>query len=199
MKSLLQTKTLSDKNHERRKARVEQTAECFTPPSLVQQMLSKLNEYSTKSYQDPTFTYCDPAAGNGNMLLEVLRMKLANKHDATQALKTLYGCDIKEDNIKECRFRLLALVKEQGHAITEQMIKTVINQIVVTSLSHYKNGSLDYDFDFPNKASGKDIAVWMERMKQDSLTLNADEKLDTNEPSPAEDMLNMLGFTQGIC
>ena len=60
-----------------------------------------------------------------------------------------------DDNIKECRLRLLKVVQDAGVTITEEHIKAVFKNIVVTRLSKYKNGSLDYDYKFPNKISSK--------------------------------------------
>ena len=147
--------------------RCKETAECFTPSALVQEMLSKLGKYSKKSYTDPCFTYCDPACGNGNILVEVLKMKLSHKHDPDQALSTLYGCDIKQDNIRECRLRLLQIIRDSGTKITREHVKTVFNQIVLTSLKRYKEGSLSYDFSFENKASGKDVDLWLDGIENE--------------------------------
>ena len=145
----------------RRDSRKKETAEYFTPSWLVKQMLSKLNEYSKKSYQDPTATFLDNSCGNGNILLEVLLMKLANGHDPSQALSTIYGCDIMRDNIRECRLRLLRVIRDSGTKITIEHVKVMFNHIVLTSLSKYPNGSLDYDYSFENKASMKDMLPWM--------------------------------------
>lgn len=178
---------------ERREARQKQTGENFTPAWLVQQMLAKLGEYSKESYQDPTFTFCDPAAGNGNMLLEVLRMKLDCQHDPLQALQTIYGTEFQKDNVKETRFRLLSLITEYEYDITEDMVKTVLNNIVLTCPPRYPNGSLDYDFDFPNKASQKDIDRWMQYMKSCKIEdLQNDTELDTKEPTRQEEFDEMF-------
>ena len=146
---------------EKRLARKKQTAEDFTPEWLVNQMLDKLQKYGKESWK-PNKTFLDPACGNGNMLVCVLQRKISLGHDPTKALTTIYGTDIMDDNIKECRLRLLKIIQDTGTTITEDHIKTVFNQIVVTRLSKYPNGSLDYDFDFPNKASKKDIDKWLE-------------------------------------
>ena len=124
------------------------TAEDFTPSWLVNQMLDKLIHYAPNYFTDPTKTFLDPAAGNGNMLVEVLKRKLANNHSPLQALNTTYGCDIMKDNIQECRERLLNIVKDNGHTITFEMAKAVVRNIVWTPLCHYQNGSLDYEFNF---------------------------------------------------
>lgn len=152
---------------QKRKARKKQTAEDFTPAWLVNQMLDKLNEYGKESWE-PNKTFLDPACGNGNILVEVLKRKLSLGHDPTEALKSVYGVDIMDDNIKECRLRLLKVIHDSGKEIELEHIKTVFTNIVVTRLSKYKNGSLDYDFKFENKVSKKNIEPWLDGIKNNN-------------------------------
>ncbi|MFA7218900.1 MAG: N-6 DNA methylase [Synergistaceae bacterium] len=145
----------------KRQNRKKQTAEDFTPAWLVNQMLDKLNEYGKESWEEGK-TFLDPACGNGNMLVCVLKRKIKLGHDPSEALKTIYGTDIMDDNIKECRLRLLKIIQEEGIKITLEHIKSVFNNIIVTRLSRYKSGSLDYNFKFKNKASHKDVIKWLD-------------------------------------
>jgi hypothetical protein len=139
-------------NHEKRQARRKLTAEDFSPPKLVNEMLDKLPEDQWKE----NITYCDPSCGNGNMLIEVLKRKLKCGHDPLQSLQTIFGVDIMEDNIRECRLRLLKVivnhVKENKlkRPNVIELIKTLGKNIVCTPLNKYPNGSLDYDFEFKN-------------------------------------------------
>lgn len=153
-------------NHEKRQTRKKTTAECFTPSKLVNEMLDKLIEYGKDQVTGEDKTYLDPACGNGNMLAEVLKRKLSLGHNPSIAISTVYGCDIMRDNIRECRLRLLAVLRDAETAITREHVKTVFNQIVVTSLKRYKNGSLDYDYSFINKSSAKDVDLWMEGIQK---------------------------------
>ena len=89
--------------------RVKATGEVFTPPWLVSDMFDKL---PLQSWTDVTKTYLDPACGNGNFLVEVLRRKIANGATPTQALSTIYGTDIMMDNVVECRQRLFKIAYE---------------------------------------------------------------------------------------
>ena len=152
------------KNQTKRDKRRKQTAEDFTPPSLANEMLDKLQEYGPEAWL-PGKTFLDPACGNGGLLIPVLQRKLFLGHDPTEALKSVYGCDIMRDNIRECRLRLLKVIKECGVEITEDHVKTVFNQIVVTSLKKYKQGSLDYDYTFPKRASSRDVRPWVEGIR----------------------------------
>lgn len=93
----------------KRKARRKQTAEDFTPPELVNEMLDKL---PPELFIDPIKTFIDPAAGNGNFLVEVLRRKLSHNHPPLQALETTFGVELMPDNVEEMRERLLDVLLE---------------------------------------------------------------------------------------
>ncbi|QOJ13077.1 MAG: SAM-dependent DNA methyltransferase [Chthonomonadaceae bacterium] len=68
--------------------------------------------------------FLEPACGTGNFLVEILRRKLAvvdarykrSRHDwersAVVAVSSIYGIDIDEENVGECRDRLFVLFAE---------------------------------------------------------------------------------------
>ena len=89
---------------ERDQSRVKSTGEVFTPGAAVSQMLDQVPE---ELFSDPAKNALDPACGDGNWLAEVLWRKLVNGIDFEVALKTIYGVDIMNDNIIECKKRLL--------------------------------------------------------------------------------------------
>ena len=74
----------------------------------------------------------EPACGNGNFLEEILRRKMRtvaslNLSDdgfdcrAAEALSSIYGIDILEDNVAACRERLLAVWKEEYAAVRKRL------------------------------------------------------------------------------
>jgi hypothetical protein len=92
---------------ETRNSRKKQTAEVFTPQSLVIEMLKKLPKDSWN--EDKTF--CDPSAGNGNFLVIILKAKLKLGHDPLKAISTIFGVELMSDNVIECRHRLFEIIK----------------------------------------------------------------------------------------
>jgi type I restriction-modification system DNA methylase subunit len=90
----------------RNKERADAHGEVFTPPWLVNQMLDALDESYFADYKK---TFIDPACGNGNILIEILRRKVEYGSTPLRALRTIYGVDIMEDNVLECRQRLVDL------------------------------------------------------------------------------------------
>jgi hypothetical protein len=90
------------KKEVRSQERSDNLGEVFTPAELVNKMLDKL----PPSAWDVNEKFVDPACGNGNFLVEVVKRKIAHGAPPLKALQTTYGVDIMEDNVEECRQRL---------------------------------------------------------------------------------------------
>ena len=103
---------------ERDQARVKATGEVFTPIPLVQEMLDQL---PSEVFTDPTKTFLDNSCGDGQFLGEVLIRKMENGSTFEQALATIYGVDLMQDNVDLCRERLLCGREDLKH-IVEQNI-----------------------------------------------------------------------------
>lgn len=105
---------------ERHKARVKATGEVFTPTLLVQEILDTFDQ---SVFVDSTKTFLDPTCGDGQFLGEVLIRKMEKDSNFEQALRTIYGVDLMQDNVDLCRERLLCGSKDPKHiAIVEQNI-----------------------------------------------------------------------------
>lgn len=101
------------------KSRVRDHGEVFTPDFIVQDMLDLVKDHS----ENPTSTFLEPACGNGNFLVEILRRKMEtiySKYKKNQvafewntllALWSIYWVDLLLDNVKEARTRLWNLVE----------------------------------------------------------------------------------------
>ena len=81
--------------------RVKQLGEVFTPTELALEILDQL---PPEVWQDGK-TYLDPTCGNGQFLAAVLIIKMELGHP--NPLSTIYGVDIMQDNVDECRQRLI--------------------------------------------------------------------------------------------
>lgn len=96
------------------KSRVTKFGEVYTADREVNAMVDLVND-SVKEFSS---TIMEPACGNGNFLIGILRrrLKLINLIPSTDryrtqclltAITSLYGVDIQKDNVVECRIRLL--------------------------------------------------------------------------------------------
>lgn len=116
------------------KKRVKELGEVFTPPELVNEMLDKLPK---DQFTDPSKTFIDPACGNGNFLVEVLKRKLQNGSTPLQALSTTYGVDIMPDNVIECRKRLLQIAYP-GKFVAKKSTKILKRNIALADALKFK-------------------------------------------------------------
>jgi len=109
--------------HIKSKQRVADHGEVFTPAWLVEAMLDLVKGETERI--DSRFL--EPACGNGNFLLPILRRKLAavelkygksdfeRRHFALLALMCIYGIELLSDNIADCRANLLEVFAEYVH------------------------------------------------------------------------------------
>jgi hypothetical protein len=101
----------------RSKQRVADHGEVFTPPWLVDEMLELVKPETERINS----RFLEPACGSGNFLVPVLKRKLEavdrkyrksdfqRRHYALLALMCIYGIEVLEDNIRDCRKKLLGV------------------------------------------------------------------------------------------
>jgi hypothetical protein len=100
--------------------RVADHGEVFTPEWLVEAMLDLVKEES----QRIDSRFLEPACGSGNFMVKILQRKLAaveakyaksefeRRNYALLAVMCVYGIELLEDNIAECRANLLEIFAE---------------------------------------------------------------------------------------
>jgi type I restriction-modification system DNA methylase subunit len=104
---------------QRTQARVKATGEVFTPTELVREMLEQI---PIKQFQDPAKTFLDNSCGDGQFLGEVLIRKMENGSTFEQALSTIYGVDLMQDNVDLCRERLLCGRTDLAHIVERNIV-----------------------------------------------------------------------------
>ena len=104
---------------ERDKIRIKHNAEVFTPTEEVQSNLDKL---SPEVFTNSNKTFLDNSCGDGQFLGEVLIRKVENGIDFEQALSTIYGVDIMQDNVDLCRERLLCGQEHLRHIVEKNIV-----------------------------------------------------------------------------
>lgn len=102
------------------KQRVADHGEVFTPPWMVETMLDLVQDESERIDS----RLLEPACGSGNFLVPVLMRKLTTvqarygksdfekRHHALLGLMCIYGIELLEDNVAECRANLLEACAE---------------------------------------------------------------------------------------
>jgi hypothetical protein len=90
------------------RSRVKGFGEVFTPTNLVKFVLDLLEKYDPNSLKNPENTFIDSMCGNGQFLKEFLERKKIHGSTVEQALSTIYGVEIMQNNVNLCRERLLS-------------------------------------------------------------------------------------------
>lgn len=118
------------------KKRVKSLGEVFTPRELVDEMLEKV---SPVIWQDKDQTFIDPACGNGNFLVRILSKRLDSGVQYEDALSTLYGIDIMQDNVDDCHERLIKILDDNNIKYNKKKVQKILNSNIVLSNSLIKN------------------------------------------------------------
>lgn len=85
------------------------TAEFFTPYSIVKKMCDKIPE---SDWADPDKTWLEPSMGHGQFILMILYRRIHEyKIPWMTALKNVYGVELMQDNVEECRERVHELLR----------------------------------------------------------------------------------------
>ena len=117
--------------------RIKQLGEVFTPTELVLEMIEQLPD---EMFEDGR-TFLDPTVGNGQFLAALAIIKRELGH--AEVLSALFGADIMQDNIDECKARLLDIV---GDTVANKA--TLEKNIVCADGLKY-----DYSFNGTNKTN----------------------------------------------
>ncbi len=104
---------------ERDTVRVKETQEVFTPTAMVQTLLDQLPQ---SLFTDPDQKFVDNSCGDGQFLSEALIRKVQFGMDFETALKSIYGVDLMEDNVRLTRERLLCGQEHLRHIVEKNIV-----------------------------------------------------------------------------
>jgi hypothetical protein len=126
------------------KQRIADHGEVFTPEWTVEAMLDLVKAETERI--DSRFL--EPACGSGNFLVRVLQRKLAavelkfgrsefeKRHYALLALMCIYGIELLDDNIAECRDNLLTVFAEYLGLEVGEEFQTAAAYVLSQNLIH---------------------------------------------------------------
>lgn len=93
---------------ERSRERIKKNGEVFTPEAIIEQMCKTVPD---KDWTDPTKTFMDPTCGNGQILCYILKRRLEAGVSKKDAISTLFGIELMEDNAALARKRLAEILE----------------------------------------------------------------------------------------
>ena len=136
---------------ERRKAKnnnFKPTAEFFTPYSIVKRMCDKIPE---SDWNHPLKTFCEPCFGNGQFVIYIIYNRIIHGINWQTALETLYGVELMQDNVDECKDRVIDLLNALGIAFNEKTARDIMDRNLVCSNF--------FDWDFENWRPNNYISI----------------------------------------
>jgi hypothetical protein len=104
-----------------RSYRVKSTQEIFTPIAACEHYCTTLTKYSD-AFTDVTEKIVDNCSGDGEWLGACLIKRLENGSTFEQALSTIYGVDLMQDNVELCRKRLLCGREDLRHIVERNIV-----------------------------------------------------------------------------
>ena len=108
----------------------ESTQEFFTPYEIVKQMADKIPD---STWQDPTKTFLEPSFGNGQFIVYIVYRRINSGIDWKTALSTLYGVELMQDNVDECKERVLDLLDKMNINYDKSQAMKIMNKNLVCS------------------------------------------------------------------
>ena len=136
-----------DKN-DKRKERHHITQEDFTPDSIVDMMLKKLQKDTFSNFDK---TVLDNSCGIGNFLVEILKRRLKKcktPDDAIRAMKSIYGVELMADNVEECRQRLYnTILKKFPKIIDDDILNFNVKAVILNRIVWYDSLKFNYQWD----------------------------------------------------
>ena len=107
-----------------RTERIKYTEEVFTPIEACDFYLEQLKGIKPDIFSNIKLPIMDNTVGDGEWLGSVLIKRLEGGATLEDSLKTLYGCDLEESNIKKCHERL---------SCGEKSVLPILNNNIVVS------------------------------------------------------------------
>ncbi len=126
------------------KQRIADHGEVFTPPWMVEAMLD-LVKHETERVDS---RFLEPACGSGNFLVRVLQRKLVavelkfgksdfeRRHYALLAVMCIYGIELLEDNIAECRANMLEILADYLNLRESDDLFRAASYVLLQNLVH---------------------------------------------------------------
>lgn len=122
----------------------EFTQEFFTPYEIVKQMADKIPD---SMWQDPTKTFLEPSFGNGQFIVYIVYRRINSGIEWKTVLSTLYGVELMQDNVDECKERVIDLLDKMNIDYDKsQAIKIMDKNLVCSDF---------FEWDFENWRSKK--------------------------------------------
>lgn len=106
------------------------TAEFFTPYTIVKRMCDKVSD---EDWADPNKTFLEPSFGSGQFIIYMIYNRLQHGVDWKTALNTMWGVELMEDNVYECKQRVCDMLTQLCEDFNEDEARAIMDNNFVCS------------------------------------------------------------------
>ena len=127
---------------------ISKFGEVFTPTKTI---VDILNQFPEEVWTNPKYVFLEHSCGNGNFIIEIFKKRVLSGISIEQAINTIFGLDISEQNIIECHnrlYKLIQLILKNDILKSIEVMKIVKHNIFVVedSIKFLQNNWKDYPF-----------------------------------------------------
>lgn len=94
--------------------------EVFTPNSLVEFILDQLEYNDNQAFSNQNKTFIDSMCGNGQFVLGIIKRKIKRGISPQNAIDCVYGYDLSDSNINQCKQRIFDLTGLESKNIQQK-------------------------------------------------------------------------------
>lgn len=116
-----------EKRKDRRKGKGG-TQEFYTPYEIVKKMCDNVSE---EDWTNPDKTFLEPCFGNGQLVIYIIWNRLKHDIDWKTALETLFGIELMEDNVAECKDRICEMLTNICEDFNEDEARLIMDSQLV--------------------------------------------------------------------
>lgn len=106
------------------------TAEFFTPYTIVKRMCDKISD---DDWSDPEKTFLEPSFGSGQFIIYMIYNRLQHGIDWRTALSTMWGVELMQDNVDECKQRVCDMLSQLCEDYNEDEARAIMYNNFVCS------------------------------------------------------------------
>ena len=106
------------------------TQEFFTPYEIVKEMADKIPD---DIWKNSSKTFLEPCFGNGQFIVYIVYRRINSGIDWKTTLSTLYGVELMQDNVNECKERVLDLLDKMEISYDKDTALQIMNKNLVCS------------------------------------------------------------------
>ena len=86
------------------------------------------DKISDEDWADPSKIFCEPCFGNGQFIIYIIYNRILHGINWQTALETTYGVELMQDNVDECKDRVIDLLNTLDIDFSEKIAREIMDR-----------------------------------------------------------------------